>query len=178
MQKRLIYLTLLFAPPAFGQVENPAPAPAVNQQTVNHEEELILVGRINREGLQQEAFAGWFQDEYENYTVDEASLEGLSGMLEGVTILGFIGAWCSDSQREIPHFYKILDYLGYDEKQFTLIALSNHPDFYKQSPQHEETGWNVEYVPTFIFVKDGNELGRIVESPMESLEKDMAGILR
>jgi hypothetical protein len=32
-------------------------------------------------------------------------------------------------------------------------------------------------VPTFIFMKDGQELGRIVEYPLESLEKDMAKIL-
>ena len=60
---------------------------------------------------------------------------------------------------------------------FYTIALSDHPDHYKESPQHEEKGWDIEFVPTIIFLRNGKELGRIVESPEQSLEKDMRKIL-
>lgn len=149
----------------------------VNQRTENHEGETILVGRINRIGLQQEPFGFWFNDGYTDYEVDKTSLQGIKEALQGVDILAFMGTWCSDSQREVPHFFKILDLAGYDLNGLQLVALSNHPDNYKQSPQHEEQGWNIEYVPTFIFLKNGKELGRIVESPDVSLEKDMRKIL-
>lgn len=160
--------------------ENPIPAQylaLLNQRVVNHEGESILVGKINRIGLQQDSFGPWFSDGYADYKVDQASLEGVKEALKDVEILAFMGSWCSDSQREVPHFFKILDQLGYDMGNFNIIALSNHPDHYKQSPQHEEQGRDIEYVPTFIFLKDGRELGRIVESPEASLEKDMRKIL-
>ncbi len=149
----------------------------LNQKIVNHEEETILVGRINRAGLKEEPFGAWFSEGYSDYKVDVAALDGLKPALQDVDILIFMGTWCSDSQREAPHFLKILDHLGYGAAGLQIIALSDHPDNYKQSPQHEEEGWNIEYVPTIIFVKNGGELGRIVESPEESLEKDMRKIL-
>jgi thiol-disulfide isomerase/thioredoxin len=150
----------------------------LNQQIVNHEGETIMVGRIDRQGLQQPPFSEWFSSGYAQYRLDEASLDGLQTALNEIEILAFLGTWCSDSQYEIPHLFKILDHLGYNLKGLTLIALSNQPEFYKQSPQGEEQDWNIEYVPTVIFLKGGREIGRIVESPMESLEKDMVKILR
>ena len=97
--------------------------------------------------------------------------------LEEVTFKIFIGSWCSDSQREVPRLYKIYDFLDIDENKLQFIALDNHPDRYKQSPQQEEEGWNIEYVPTIIILKNGSEIGRIVESPMVSLEEDIKAIL-
>ena len=161
--------------------ENPIPVqylPQLNQQIVNHEDEMIMVGKINRQGLGKVPYSDWFLDGYKNYKVDEASLKSIGKGLNDVQILVFLGTWCSDSQLEAPHFFKILDYLRYDAEQLTMVALSNHPDHYKESPQHEEKGWNIENVPTFIFLRNGKEVGRIVESPAESLEKDMATILR
>lgn len=160
--------------------EYPIPSqylPMANQRVVNHEGETIMAGKINRIGLQQEPFGFWFNNGYEDYDVDKASLDKVKEALKGVEILLFMGTWCSDSQREVPRFFKILDQLGYDLNKLQLVALSNHPDQYKQSPQHEEEGWNIEYVPTIIFLKNGKELGRIVESPEQSLEKDMKKIL-
>lgn len=148
----------------------------LNVRMLNHEEETIMVGRINRTGLLQEPFKTWFNEGYADYEVDEAALNGIKIALRDVEILIFMGTWCSDSQREVPRFLKIMDHLGYGTNNTQIVALSNHPDNYKQSPQHEEKSWNIEYVPTFIFLKDGEELGRIVESPQESLEKDMRKI--
>jgi thiol-disulfide isomerase/thioredoxin len=97
--------------------------------------------------------------------------------LEGVDLLVFMGTWCEDSQRELPHFYKILDHLGIPESRLRVVALDNHPDRRKTSPDGAEQGWNIDYVPTFIFLKNGKELGRIVETPLASLERDMINIL-
>src|SRR5690606_18438893 len=81
--------------------------------------------------------------------------------------------WCEDSQRETPHFYKILDAANFDESKLTLITVSEE----KTTPQGYEEGKNITNVPTIIFYKNDKELGRIVEYPIESLEKDMFAIL-
>jgi thiol-disulfide isomerase/thioredoxin len=147
----------------------------VNQEILSEEGEPILVGQLKREAWQMEAYKSWFDYEYEAYEVNEAALSNLK--MKGVTFKVFLGTWCSDSQRELPRFYKIADYLDLKENQLQIVGLDNHTDRYKQSPQHEEEGWNIEYVPTIIVLKDGKEVGRIVEMPEVSLEEDLVKIL-
>ena len=48
----------------------------------------------------------------------------------------------------------------------------------KQSPQGYEKGMNIDYVPTFIIYQNGKEVNRIIESPVESIEKDLIAILQ
>ena len=154
------------------------PESLVNQEIVSEDGENILVGQIKRDAMRKAPYKEWFDLNYEYYTVDENTLESIKPALQSVEMLVFFGSWCSDSQMQLPQFYKILDYLEYDMDRLQLVALDNHPERYKQSPQHEEEGWDIEYVPTFIFLKEGKEIGRIVEYPMETLEKDMAMMLK
>jgi hypothetical protein len=48
----------------------------------------------------------------------------------------------------------------------------------KDTPQGYETDFNIEYVPTIIFYRNGEVLNRIVEYPQITLEKDMLAILK
>ena len=141
--------------------------------TVPYEETVILLGKSNRKGLQMDAFKEWFTTGYEDYKVDSETLEQLKPLLKDVNITIFMGTWCEDSQRETPHFYKILDEANFNESKLTLITVSDE----KTTPQGFEDGKNITNVPTFIFQKNEKELGRIVEYPIESLEKDMFAIL-
>ena len=43
---------------------------------------------------------------------------------------------------------------------------------------HEEAGRNIVRVPTIIVEQKGAEIGRIIEFPVTSLEKDLLTILR
>ena len=47
----------------------------------------------------------------------------------------------------------------------------------KTTPQDYEAGLDITNIPTFIFFKDGVELGRIVEFAVEDLESDMIKVL-
>ncbi|MBF29664.1 MAG: thiol reductase thioredoxin [Aequorivita sp.] len=141
--------------------------------TVPYEDTVMLLGKANRKGFQMDAFKSWFNTGYENYKVDSETLEKLKPLLKDATITVFMGTWCEDSQRETPHFYKILDEANFDESKLTLITVSDE----KTTPQGFEDGKNITNVPTLIFYKNGKELSRIVEYPIESLEKDMLAIL-
>lgn len=149
----------------------------VNQEGKDEYGEPMLIGLIDRKGLQKEPFSYWFQSEYDSYAVNTEVLAPVQGKLQDVDIEVFLGTWCSDSQREMPRFYKILDHLGAGEQRLNVIAVYDHGEMYKKSPQGEEAGKNIEFVPTFIFSRNGAELGRIIESPQVSLEADMAAIL-
>lgn len=141
--------------------------------TVPYEESVILLGKANRKGLEIKPFKAWFNVSYEDYKVDSETLEKLKQLLKDVKITVFMGTWCEDSQREVPHFYKILDDSGFNESKLNLITVSHE----KTTPEGFEKGKNITNVPTIIFYKNEKELGRIVEYPIESLEKDMFAIL-
>lgn len=133
----------------------------------------MLVGAGDRSALNDTSYSKWFDPEYENYRVKTKDLEGLSEKIKDYGITIVMGTWCSDSHREIPRFYKILDTLKYPESRVNLIFVDKK--------RHDLTGeadsLKIELVPTIIFYKDGKEEGRITEAPQETLEKDTYNIV-
>ncbi len=148
-----------------------------NQEIISSEGEKILVGLINREGLSKPPYSDWFNEYYTSYEADESTLTGLNMQMNDLDILVFLGTWCSDSQVQIPQFYKILDYLDFDQSKLTVVALERSPDGTLESPRHEEADFMITNVPTWIFFRNQKEIGRIVEYPETTLEKDMVRIL-
>ena len=77
----------------------------------------------------------------------------------------------------MPQFYRILDQLGYNLSAMTVVALERLESRKLVSPQHEEADYDITHVPTFIYIRDGQEIGRITEYPERTLEKDMVEII-
>ncbi len=141
-----------------------------SEQTV---EQQYLLGIKKRSDLEAAPYASWFSPNYKEYQVNQDIAKQLKPLLQDVTLKVFMGTWCSDSQQQTPPFYKILDAVDYNEEKLTLITVSRA----KTTPDKHEKGFDIKKVPTFIFYKNGKELNRIVEYPIESLEKDMLAIL-
>jgi len=133
----------------------------------------MLVGLSNRGGLQQDPFSVWFNKEYGAYTLNKEAVQVIKNDSENLSIMLFMGTWCGDSRREVPRIYRILDAVNFDESRLTLINMDRE----KNSPDGEETGLNIHYVPTLILYKNSSEIGRVIESPIQSLEEDMAAII-
>lgn len=149
-----------------------------NQTTMNQETKPLfgspyLIGKVNRDGFMKKNYKTWFEDYYKNYEVNTEALMPLKEKMNDIQIKVFMGTWCPDSQREVPRFYKILDNLQLNESQLTVISM----DKYKETPEEYEVGMNIQRVPTFIFYRGQEEIGRIIESPEKSLEKDMVKIV-
>ncbi len=90
----------------------------------------------------------------------------------------FMGIWCGDSKREVPRIFKILDYAGVRSSQVKMVMVDNHDSTYKQSPAHEEKGKFIHRVPCLIVYDNNKEMNRIVEFPVQSLEKDLLSIVQ
>ncbi len=133
----------------------------------------MLIGLCDRTAFADTSFAWWFNSEFENYSVDSASLKDVSAKLNDVKITLVLGTWCSDSRREVPRFLKILDLLPFDLKNLNMICV----DRSKTAPDCGVEKLDIKFVPTFIFYKNDVEIGRVVEAPKESLEKDFVGIV-
>lgn len=134
----------------------------------------MLLGKIEWTQLQDGEYGKWFNPNFKSYEVDMASIPEIKKLMDDVEVTTFMGTWCHDSKRDTPRFYKIMKAADVPDQNLELVAV----DYKKTTPKGLEKGMNIERVPTFIFKKDGKELGRIVEHSVESLEKDMLKILR
>ena len=166
-------LTLLVFPLIFTSCN----AQKINAEFKPEEKKAYLIGKIDKSGFQNENYSTWFNTNYENYTPDSKVIKDLKLKLKDYDIKLFMGTWCGDSKREVPKFFKVLDAVNYPMKQLMAVAVSREKDMYKESPQHEEEGLNIVRVPTFIIYKDGKEVNRIIELPIETLEKDILKII-
>ena len=70
--------------------------------------EMILLGAIAKENLQRGTYATWYNTYYDEYQTDDVRISQFQKSLKELDILLFMGTWCSDSQREVPRFRKIL----------------------------------------------------------------------
>ncbi len=129
----------------------------------------MLIGYTTLEAFNDTSFSWWWNSAYNMYEVNSAHVEELKAKLEDVDIKIVMGTWCSDSKTEVPHFYKILEEINYPDKNVTLINVNRD----MQGLENEVEGMDINFVPTFIFYKAGEEIGRIIEMPYETLEKDM-----
>ncbi len=167
-----IFISLLFAIAA-----NNLSAQLINQKAKDRNGNEMLIGCCTREALLMEPFATWFVPNYNQYKIDSAVAEEIKKNTGNKQFLLFLGTWCGDSKKEVPRLFKLFDYCNIKPEQIRLVLVSNHDSAYKQSPAHEEKGMNILRVPTLIVMENNKEINRIVESPVENLEKDLLKIL-
>ena len=133
----------------------------------------MVVGIVQRSDLNVGHYGEWFEEEYDDYSGDEELITASKDFLKEIDIETFLGTWCEDSRREVPRLYKFLDAMEFPFGEMDLITLDRD----KKSGYGLEDGKNIHHVPTIIIYKKGKELGRIIESPIESLEEDIFNIL-
>ncbi len=135
--------------------------------------EPLILGYCPASIIIDSLFKDTWTTEYNNYQPDFETLDSLEGKLENVIIKIVFRSTCSDSREQLPRLFKILNELNYDVNSIALIGVNRE----KQGLSNETEGFEIELVPTIIFYKGGSEIGRIVETPVESMEKDLLKIL-
>lgn len=134
----------------------------------------ILIGYCTEKGISSSPiFSNYYKKEYNTYLPKLDFLETLSDDLNQIRIVVILGSWCPDSQREVPRLMRILDELNFPLDSLTILAVNR----LKTIPDVDIQRFMIEFVPTIIFYRNNFEIGRIVESPLETLEEDMASIL-
>lgn len=133
----------------------------------------MLLGDFQVEELNKAPYNSWYTPTYERTVLDKERVAYLGTLLEDVEILGYVGSWCGDTKRELPNLLRILDELDFDDSKLTLIGTDRNYN----APDGSNEDWNIQSVPTFIFLKDNKELGRFIEFADESLLEDIIKIL-
>lgn len=113
---------------------------------------------------------------YDQYEIDEAVVKEIKSALgEGLKIDVYLGLWCSDSVNNVPKFIKIIDAMEANDLEVSYFTVERSD---KQGTPYFVPELKVERVPTFIFFRDGEEIGRIIENPEKSMIEDFLAILR
>lgn len=101
----------------------------------------------------------WFAENKDIYTPTESIVKVFYNQKDSVSYLLFGGTWCSDTHYVIPRFYKIIEQAKIDKSRISFFAL----DRTKNDAAHFASNFKILHVPTIIILKNGKEIGRVVE---------------
>lgn len=103
-------------------------------------------------------------------TMEPAPAWDAAGHEEAVAVLGadeyvfkvWGGDWCGDCTSQLPDFAAALDAAGVPEERIEHYPVEKEDDGSKTGPKVEEYG--IEFIPTVVVEKGGEEVARFVES--------------
>jgi len=135
----------------------------------------IILGYCDRDGLSAfEEFASYYEEEYANYEPNADVIKNLQKVTsKDISILIVLATWCHDSKEQVPRFLKVLDETNFDDKKLVMVAVNRQ----KTAGDLPIWDYDIDLVPTFIFYKQKEEIGRIIETPQNTLESDFLNIL-
>ncbi len=133
----------------------------------------ILKGIISRDILATDTAFKWYNQNLKPYPAGKDAATLLRKNKDSVHLIVFIGTWCEDSHTIIPKLFPFLDAAGFSNDRVTLIGVDRN----KKTISHLSEAFNLINVPTVIVMKDGKELGRVVEYGRYGMvEKEVAEI--
>lgn len=102
----------------------------------------------------------------------EDTVDTFAAVADEIDVLVWAGDWCPDCRAVLPDFAAALDAAGVPDESIESIAVDRD----KQGPNVEAYG--VEYIPTIVIERDGEELARFVESEPRPAAAHLAEQLR
>jgi len=157
MFKIITFVALLFATTMQAQTQN----------------ENLLLGS----GIEQKQILATGQNWQTNYNAFQATenlLRAIRIQKSELTITAVFGSWCEDSETWLPQLLKLLYATQFPANQTQLIGV----DRSKKIDLPNFADLKIEFLPTFIFYRNGKEIGRFVESPKTTFETDLLNILK
>jgi thiol-disulfide isomerase/thioredoxin len=151
MKKLLIITAILFSvTTVFAQ------QPEVSRDAEGNK---VLKGFITKQELATDTSFGWFAKNQQGYVPAPNALKALKANKDSVSIIAFGGTWCHDTQFILPKFFVLADAAGLSPDRITVIGVDHN----KKTIQHLSEAFNITNVPTIIVMKNGKEIGRVIE---------------
>ncbi|MEP6584591.1 MAG: thioredoxin family protein [Ginsengibacter sp.] len=126
-----------------------------------HPTEKILKGIISKADLKNDSsYSKWYNESQRIYPVpNKDAVAGMQKNKDNVNIVIFGGTWCEDTHFVLPKFFEIQEASGFPEDRITFYAVDRN----KKTTGTIAEDYHVTNVPTIIVMKDGKEVGRVVE---------------
>lgn len=144
-----------------------------NTSTDKENGSVVFKGQITYNDLRKEPSFKWLDKGIIDYKPDGVDLAFLGKHLKQYEVVTFMGTWCEDSQNLVPKLLKVLAAADYPMHQHTMYGV----DRTKMAKYTEAKFYEISRVPTFILIKDNQEVGRITESVNKSIEADLKAII-
>lgn len=132
--------------------------------------DVVWVGKARTKDLIDKKKFPWFESGFSAFHVQ--SVDTTNKDTWKVTIVA--GTWCSDTQRELPKWVKILKERRIPQSN-TQILLVDHA---KSNPWFSPWSMDITNIPAIIFYKNGQEIGRLIEQTGNNTEHEIDSILR
>jgi thiol-disulfide isomerase/thioredoxin len=167
MKKILVILSvLLVSVPAFSQSQF--------EVLPDKDGGKILKGILPVDILEKDPSFKWFAENQKGYTPQLNAVAGLKKQADSIQLLVFMGTWCEDSHVVIPRLYSLIQQTGFSRDRLTIIGVDRD----KKTGGHLTEALNVTNVPTILVMKNGKELGRVIEYGKDGyFDKDLGQIL-
>ncbi len=136
----------------------------------------ILNGIITKYALENnEAFKSWYPSNQQSYTPSVAVLNAMETAKGKVQFVIFGGTWCEDTQFILPKFFKLQAQAGVNDNAISFYGV----DRQKTTLGNLHAAFGITNVPTIIVMKNGTEIGRVVEyGKTGKWDEELAGILK
>ena len=142
-----------------------------NNSPVSINGEPMIIGHTTYENILNH-FDDW-RAVADTVTVDSAVVQQFKAIREPVHILLFLGTWCGDSRRGVPPFMAVFRAANNPNLKLDIIGVTRD----KEDPEGLAPRYGIERVPTFVILKDGKEIARLVEFPQKTFAQDFIDVL-
>ncbi|MCB0283116.1 MAG: thioredoxin family protein [Calditrichae bacterium] len=142
---------------------------SIQSAKVSKDNSEMLYGEISEEQLYFD-YPNWKEMEVQ-YNPNPDVTAKISEFKGNLNVQVFLGTWCGDSRRNVPRFLKSI--ANTDNLHLQIWAVDRH----KKLDNALTEKYQIKRVPTFIFLNDTVEIGRITEHPVKTIEEDILEIL-
>ena len=149
---------------------------AQSQVEVTHDgRDKILKGIFSEQLLSQDTSFKWYAQNQSGYTPPASAVTEFKEKGSKIQVIAFGGTWCEDTKHIFPKFFSILNASAFPADHLTVVGVDRN----KKTIGHLAEALNVVNVPTFIVLKDGKEIGRVVEyGKTGQWDKELGEILK
>ncbi len=155
--RKIIFTGILFI---FSVLFIHAQTPYTSSADDKHKDVTILNGIISKYALQNsEEFYKWYNSNQSIYDPSGAVLNAMETAKNKVQFIIFGGTWCEDTQFVLPRFFKLQELSGFPDSGISFFGVNRA----KKTLGNIGAAFNIVNVPTIIVMKDGKEVGRVVE---------------
>lgn len=143
--------------------------------TVDDEKVVILNGIITKQDLENNATFTWYKANQNGYSPDASIIDAMKAAKDKYQFVIFGGTWCSDTQFILPKFFKLQEDAGIADSKISFFGVNRE----KQTLGNMAAAFKITNVPTIIVMKDGAEVGRVVEyGKTGKWDKELADLLK
>ena len=136
-----------------------AQSPYISIKDVNQPQQHILNGIITKYALQNDPAYQWYNSSQSSYTPAADIISTMKAASGNKQLVVFGGTWCEDTQFILPKFFKLQEQSTFPDAAISFFAVDRN----KKTIGGIADAFKIINVPTIIVMKDGKEIGRVVE---------------